>query len=159
MKEEEERIKGIRSFSTHEKSPFHKGSEVIIEGKKGVTSVWSNAKGRADIRRATPLSEDDLRRHYFESAKDFFSFSSNARQVLIYLDSVANFKELTAEVDFEKAKQQTGYRSEQSIFSGIAELLEMGFIARASDKNIYYLNPMIFSQDKQILNTNHFFKK
>jgi hypothetical protein len=150
----DEKIRGIRSFGIHEDNPFHKGSEVLIENKRGAAK-WMNEKS-VEIRRTTPLTKDDLRRHYFDAAQDFFSFSNNAKNVLIHLDAIAKFKNLTAEVDFEKAKEQTGYNSDQSIFNGMAELLELGFIARADGKNLYHLNPIIFSKNKQY-SINHFY--
>lgn len=45
--------------------------------------------------------------------------------------------------------EMTGYKSTRSVWEGLAELLDKGFIARSRKTHIYYINPeMAFNGDR-----------
>jgi len=63
---------------------------------------------------------------------------------------------MTFKVDVDQCRDDIGYTSTQSVWYGLAELLDKSIIARSAILGVYYLNPNFFLPTEKIVVTEYY---
>ena len=158
------KFKNISIFPSNRKNPFKDDViEHIEEGKKTIfakgksrdviiDSDTKEQKGHAIFAKQIKVDKARFTKIYLSSLGSLTNLSKTGLKVLKYtIESLMPNKDFIL-FDMDDAKKSTGYKSDRSIFNGIAELLEADIIARGKNHYIYYINPtMIFNGDRLTL--------
>lgn len=165
MKEEKSEKKGIRDYPENEQNPFV--TSLILKTKKrniaisNSNMVLTNAEtGELDNSRlfvgmTKNVDKEHFIKIYQSQLKVLFTLTSAGVKVFGYFMNEMAFNDRVL-FDVKRAKDFTGYKSSERIFSGLAELLENEFVARTTIHNVYYVNPSIFFKgDRLVLFTEY----
>lgn len=164
-KKEVSNHKGVRSFPTYNINPFLDNLNVTSEDKKVIVQPSIRTENSCDI--IVFHKEHDIFGKFNKVLEEKFNLTSCAVGVLSYLRQQFFIKQRISKVNKEKSKEEDnelltnideylinidctdcmnymGYSSVQSVFNGLSELLDVQFIARSHNNNVYHLNPNIF---------------
>ncbi len=64
--------------------------------------------------------------------------------------------DMTFKVNFDSCRDAIGYTSTQSVWNGLAELLDKNIIARSTGRGLYFLNPNFFLLTETIVVTEFY---
>lgn len=103
-------------------------------------------KSTGEIKGATPLVCGDRFRDTTDFIKIYepkllMNLSKAGSNMLFYVMSRMNFQGF-AEFTYDQAKEDTGYKTNKSIYDGLIELVEKDII-RPKDEGGYWINPNI----------------
>ncbi len=90
-----------------------------------------------------------------KSGLNLFRYIFNLERTIDQEDENENYP-ITIKINFDDAKKTMGYAKSQSIWQGIAELLEHDIIARSGNYSVYYLNPNFFTPSETMVITEYF---
>jgi hypothetical protein len=82
-----------------------------------------------------------------------------ALRILTYVIQCLRMNEDRIIFNPKECMKYTGYKTEKSVFTGIAELIKHGIIARSTLPNIYFINPMIVFNGNRITFAKTYVKK
>lgn len=81
---------------------------------------------------------------FMSGLSNWFDLTKAGIKVFAYVANEVEPNRDTFVFDLENCKKFTGYAGKNSIFSGLAELVENRFIARGPNPFVYYINPTVF---------------
>lgn len=115
--------------------------------------------GHTQFIRQIEVDEQQFAKLYLSNFSAFFDLNQAAIKVFGYI-----LNNLIPNKDFfyfnrEDCMNYTGYKSDSSIFKGLAMLLKSEIIARGKTDYIYFINPLIFFNGNRISFTKTYVKK
>jgi len=156
--------KNITGYPSNRENPFKETViEHIEEGKKVMFGTSRQAdqiidgktgdlKGHAIFAKQIKVDKARFTKIYLSSIGALTNLSKTGMRVLKYVIEALKPNQDFIIFDLDTARESSGYKSQRSIFNGIAELLEAGIIARSKNHLIYYINPtIIFNGDRLTL--------
>ena len=155
-------VKGLRDFPRHEISPFFKGlyqvrkqNKTIAIGKQyGLFDAKSGEveQGKtAFVGLRKVVDRGEFVKVFKSSIAALFELSPKAQKVYGYFMSAQQINDHQVYFSLDECLESTAYGSTRSVYQGLTELLEKGFIARASRTNWFYINPEIsFNGDRLV---------
>ena len=151
----------LTDFPELDENPFI--NEMVIP-KKSKTNVIATKNGGAILNLNTGVVDDDtlflaqrkvLDKEPFiklfqTQLKALFGLTQAGVRVFGYFMEQSTFGD-KVEFNINDCMDFTGYSSKDSIFRGLAELLQNQFIARTNKNYFYYINPQIFYKGDRIV--------
>jgi len=115
--------------------------------------------GHTQFIRQIEVDEQQFAKLYLSNFSVFFDLQPASIKVFGYI-----LNNLLPNKDFfyfnrEDCMEYTGYKSDTSIFKGLAQLLKSEIIARGKTDYIYFINPLIFFNGNRISFTKTYIKK
>lgn len=163
-------IKGIKDFPKHGISPFFKGlyqvkrkNKTIAVGKQyGLFDARSGeiaADKTAFMGIRKIVDRGEFIKVYRGSLTVLFDLSPKAQKVYAYFMEGQKMNDHEVYFSLDECREFTAYGSNRSIYEGITELLEKGFIARAIRTNWFYINPEISFNGDRLVQWNEWIVK
>lgn len=153
--------KGLRDFPSYTENPYmdnllympSRNKTVSVSYKKIPIKEFEGGKDAVAFMGIRERVDSDKFVKIFKAhIQALFGLSQSALRVLGYLMYATRISEDRIFFDKQECAKYTGYRSKNSINSGLSELLEKGFIARTLHANMFYLNPNVFfNGDRMVL--------
>jgi len=100
-------------------------NDILVDGDTG------EVKAHSVIAKKVKLDKAQFRKVYVNSLAAWFDLSKTALKVFGFILKVLKPHNDSFDFDIEECMNYTGYKSKNSVLSGLAELLENTFIARA----------------------------
>ncbi len=126
---------------------IEKGEKTLLFGQKNpdlIIDSDSVVKGHSLFARKVTVDKAKFMKIFMTGLSNWFDLSKAGIKMFAYVANQIEPNRDNFIFDLEDCKAFTGYSSKNSIFSGLAELVENKFIARGPAFNIYYINPTIF---------------
>lgn len=154
--------KGVREFPQHSISPFFKGlyqvktrNKIFAVGKQ--YSLFDHKSGEIEVDKTAfigmrkVVDKGEFVKIYRGAIQALFDLSLKAQRVYGYFMEAMRINDHAVLFDQTECMEHTGYKSKVSVWEGVAELLEKGFIARATKQNVFFVNPEIsFNGDRLV---------
>jgi hypothetical protein len=96
------------------------------------------------------VDQEEFVKIYRAQIQVIFELSRTGMKVFGYFMSAARINEDTVLFILDDCLKYCKFKSKQSAYDGLAELLKNEFIARAKTPNLYFINPKIFFNGKRI---------
>jgi len=109
--------------------------------------------------RSITVDEDQFVKVFVRELRALWDLSKPAMRVLTHIMSCMKANQDEIIFDIEECMEYTRYKSERSIFYGLAELIENGIIARSTKTYRYYINPMIVFNGDRVTFARTYVKK
>jgi hypothetical protein len=176
-KEQMSSYKPIRQYEQHTENPFVEDAVTNVQIKKRkqmvlptkqtahyVHQVIDTDTGEVqDVHtafvRAVEVDETRFVKLYLQGLKDIWDLSKPAIRVFTYVIDCMRIGEDTIIFDVEECMEYTGYKSDRSVFIGLATLIENGLIARSTKAYRYFINPMIVFNGNRVTFAKTYIKK
>ncbi len=166
----EQKKRGVSDFPENRDNPFLQKLMVPVKSKNQAVATSKN-----DIIINTITGEHKEEALFLASKKNvdaeefvkifqgsmgaIFGLSKAAQRVFNYVFSTIRPSQDTLLFRVDDCKQTTGYNSIQTIYSGLAELLDNEFIAKSDITNVFYINPQIFYKGDRLIILREYRKK
>lgn len=124
-----------------------KGEKTLLFGQKDpdlIIDSNSQVKGHSLFARKVQVDKARFMKVFMTGLSNWFDLSKAGIKVFAYVANQVEPNRDSFLFDLEDCKAFTGYSGKNSIFSGLAELVENRFIARGPNPFVYYINPTIF---------------
>lgn len=158
--------KKINRYPTFESNPFIEETlkkisinigrkRKFINGSKQITNRIVNYDGEivgySSFIRFVEVDEEKFIKVYIKEFAAFYDLTKSAKRVFGYIIErcIIPNKDVFY-IDYDEAKQVTGYLSDNVIRSGISSLIENKIIARSKSPYKYYMNPLTFFNGDRI---------
>ncbi len=171
-----ERYKKLTDFEFNKENPFLKQSLEVVNqniakkyraatktGEKAILQAFDpntgDMLGHTQFIRQIEVDEDKFAKLYLTRFPQFFDLKPQAIRVFGYIlnQLVPNKDEFI--FDREECMEYTGYKSDKSVFIGLAELLNAEIIARGNRDYKYFINPMVVFNGNRISFVDTYVKK
>ena len=160
--------KGIRDYPEHKRNPALPNLIVptrnktvavanhqlpLFDGDTGevIESAFIGIKQKVD--------KEEFIKIYKGQLTALFGLKPQGQRVFAYFMSATRISADKVYFDTEECKEYTEYKSANSINLGIINLLELGFIYKTGQSNIYFINPSIFFNGDRMVLVNEYVKK
>lgn len=169
-------MKILTDFEKNSENPFLKEAieqvnNSIVKKYKSATKTGQNAIlraldpntgeliGHTQFIRQIEVDEEQFAKIYLSNFSAFFDLKSQAIKVFGYIltQLVPNKDEFY--FDRDDCKTYTSYKSDKSVFIGLASLLENNIIARGKNDYKYFINPMIAFNGNRVTFAKTYVKK
>lgn len=169
-------MKSLTDFEKNSENPFLKEAieqvnNSIVKKYKSATKTGQNAilqaldpntgelVGHTQFIRQIEVDEEQFAKIYLSNFSAFFDLKSQAIKVFGYIltQLVPNKDEFY--FDRDDCKTYTSYKSDKSVFIGLASLLENNIIARGKNDYKYFINPMIAFNGNRVTFAKTYVKK
>lgn len=158
----------VMDFPENKENPFipnllfPKGRKNIIIAKSD-KAIMSKETGEIDedtlfIGTKKELDKDQFVKIFHNHLQILFDLSKASLKIFSYIASITEFGDKII-FDLEDCKKFTGYTSKETIYKGLARLLEAEMIARSGASNIFFINPQIFYKGDRIVLVTEYRKK
>jgi len=163
--------KKITVFDTNKENPFlddavmhiQKGTKTILMGSNKsdilIDSRTGEAKGHSVFFKKTDVDKAQFAKVYISNLASFFGLSKAGIKIFGFVLSITKINKDYVDFDYSACMEFTGYKSKKAILTGLAELLENGFIARGKHTYHFFINPTIFWNGDRISFFNQIAKK
>ena len=150
----------LSSFPQNTKNPFLK--QAILEVDRHIVHKWKNTAGsdqkaislvidpdsgeivgQTTFMRQIEVDEDKFTKLYLTQFQAFFDLTTAGIRVFGYVMTCMKPKNDMIYFDRDECMEYTKYKSVESVYRGLTELLMAGIIARAKNDNFYFINPLI----------------
>lgn len=150
----------LSSFPQNTKNPFLK--QAIQEVDRHIVHKWKNTAGsdqkaislvidpdsgeivgQTTFMRQIEVDEDKFTKLYLTQFQAFFDLTTAGIRVFGYVMTCMKPKNDMIYFDRDECMEYTKYKSVESVYRGLTELLMAGIIARAKNDNFYFINPLI----------------
>lgn len=148
------KYKKLTSFAVNDKNPFIKEIlEIEISTRKRMLagksdSLIVNKEGEVIGQQVFAILEKVDKKSFTKVYKSgwlgMFDLSKAAIKVFSYITIASKPNKDRVFFDMKECKEHTSYKTHQPINTGLAELIEKGFIARTDKSYLYYINPTMF---------------
>ena len=155
----------ISYFEKNEENPFMKQAIEGIENhivkkyksstgsdKKGVVAVADTETGevfKTSFIRQIEVDEDQFAKLYLSNFAAFFDLSTAAIRVFGYILTCMKPKNDMVLFFIDKCQEYAKYKSRETIYKALAELVTAEIIARGPADNLWFINPLIvFNGDR-----------
>ena len=147
-------------FPQNTKNPFLK--QAILEVDRHIVHKWKNTAGsdqkaislvidpdsgeivgQTTFMRQIEVDEDKFTKLYLTQFQVFFDLTTAGIRVFGYVMTCMKPKNDMIYFDRDECMEYTKYKSVESVYRGLTELLMAGIIARAKNDNFYFINPLI----------------
>ncbi len=165
MSEELKTVKTIREYPINRKSPFgtpKKPKNYLTQDKNLCVNIIPNKK-KSNSRNLTgihKLNKDQAVELMGDILKDKLEITKGGINMFKYLFTQLEKSDdeynMTFKVDFTKSRDDIGYKSTQSVWYALAELLDKNIIARSAVPGVYFLNPNFFLPTDSIVVTEFY---
>lgn len=168
-------IKNLTSYEKNRENPFVKQAVEQVQNnivKKyrtaGNTSQKAilkaidsenNVIGHTQFVKQIEVDEEKFTKIYLSQFSSFFDLKPQAIKVFGYIMNNLFKDKDYFYFDREECAEYTGYKSEKSIYIGLANLIENEIIARGKNDTTYYINPMVFFNGDRITFAKTYVKK
>jgi hypothetical protein len=151
----EDAIKTVHEHSRN-KRVFLKGNRSIINR---VVDDNGEIVGHSTFVQNILVDEEQFIKLYTKGFSVFYELTIPARKVLGYIiqKCIVPDKDIFY-FNFDEAKEVTGYSGDNSVRSGIANLISQGLIARTNRPYKYFLNIMVIFNGSRISFVNNYIK-
>lgn len=155
----------LLDFSKNKENPFLK--EAVEQIQQNIVKKYKNAGGssRSAILQAVnsdgelvghtsfikqiEVDEEQFTKVYLSQFSAFWSLKTQAIRVFGYIMTKLIPKQDLFSFFIDECMEHTGYKSEKSVYIGLASLLQNHIIARGRNDSHYFINPMIaFNGDR-----------
>ena len=156
----EVKIKMIRDYPIKETSPFT--NKYVSKDKMLSVSVLPNRTSprTRDITNTHRVEKDEIvgiiTQHLQENLGIALSGLNIFKFIYNNLEKTKKGYKLKFKMNFEECRESNGYVSTQSVWHGLAELLDKDIIARTKIPGTYFLNPNFFIPTNTISVTEHY---
>lgn len=162
-------LRKLTDFPEMEENPFI--NELVVP-QRTKTNVIATKNGGAVLNLSTGQIDDDtlflaqrkvLDKEPFiklfqNQLKSLFGLTQAGVRVFGYFMEQSTFGD-KVEFNLQDCLSFTEYNSKDSVFRGLAELLDNDFIARTNKTYFYYINPQIFYKGDRIVLVTEYRKK
>ena len=165
----------LQSFEKNKENPFLKQAVEQVNNhvvKKyrtaGTTSQKAilravdndnNTVGHTQFVKQIEVDEERFTKIYLSQFSAFFDLKSQGIKVFGYIMNNLFKDKDYFYFDREDCLNYTGYKSEKSVYIGLADLIENEIIARGKNDIIYFINPMVFFNGDRITFAKTYVKK
>ena len=151
----------IQSYKTNKENPFVdemfkmeiSNRRRYIAGKKGSTIVNSET-GEVEGHQVFAIEEKYDKEEFIKVFRagliGMFDLSRAAIKVFAFVASKVKPNQGFIYLEIKDCMEYTSYKSKTPIMSGLAELIEFGFIARSELHYKYYINPNMFFNGNRV---------
>jgi hypothetical protein len=157
-----EKKKGVSDFPENRDNPFLQSLFVPVKSK---SQAVATSKNDVIINTITGEHKDDAlflasKKHvdseefvklFQGSMAAIFGLSKAAQRIFSYIFSITKPSQDTLLFRIEDCKEATKYNSIQTIYIGLAELLDNEFIAKSDITNVFFINPQIFYKGDRLI--------
>lgn len=141
----------LTDFPRHKENPFlddffprTKGKIVARSKNKAIVDmVTGELQDTLFIGIKKEVEKEEFVKIFQSSLQELFGLNKATLKVLSYFMSVTEFNDKII-FDLEQCKTYINYKSTQTIFKGLRELVDRGIIAKSIHTSIYFINPTIF---------------
>lgn len=155
----------LKSYPEFEVNPFLEDAineieektvkkRIFIKGNKSVINHVINTDGQIVAHSAfiktIEIDEAVFVKFYINKFSQFYDLTKSAKKVLGYIliKCIIPNKDIFY-IDFQEAREITGYSSDNIIRSGLSSLVEHSIIARSTNSYKYFINPLVlFNGDR-----------
>lgn len=126
---------------------IEKGEKTLLFGQKNpdlIIDSNSQVKGHSLFARKVSVDKAKFMKVFMTGLSNWFDLSKAGIKVFAYVANQVEPNRDTFIFDLEECREFTGYSGKNTIFSGLAELVDNRFIARGPNPFVYYINPTIF---------------
>jgi len=160
--QKKETDKNVSDFPRHERNPFmnqfmymrNTRNKVVAAGQiygahdKSTGEVNEELNIRAMV--VERVDKEAFIRVFDDYLQVIFGLSKRALMVLKYTMTALKFNDDSIYFDLKEAKKTTGYNSKDTIFKGLAELMDKQVLARGEKVNFYFINPRAFVRGNRL---------
>ena len=165
----------VKDFEKHRDNPFvnqaiEKINDNLVKKYRNSTGYGEKAvlqavddhgevKGHTTFVSQIEVDEENFTKVYLSNFSAFWNLKAQAIRVFGYIMTqlVPNKDMFMFFVD--DCMEHTGYKSEKSVYIGLASLLDNDIIARGRTDTIYFVNPMIAFNGSRVTFAKTFVKK
>lgn len=166
----------ISDFKKNTENPFLKQALIRVEenvvkkfktmGKSSKSAVLQayNADtgeivGHTQFIKQIEVDEEQFTKIYLSNFSAFFNLNTQAIRVFGYIMTQLRPDKDDFIFEREECMEYTGYKSDKSVFLGLASLLESEIIARGKTDYKYYINPMLLFNGDRLTFAKTYIKK
>jgi len=148
----------------HEISEHSVKKRVFIKGNKSISNQVINDNGEvvghSAFLRTIEVDESQFVKLYLSRFAAFYELNKSSIKVFGYIltKCIIPNKD-TFYIDFDEAKEITGYSSNNVIRAGLSSLVEQAIIARSTNPYKYYINPLIVFNGDRITFADSYIKR
>ena len=154
--------KGVSDFPENRENPFLQQLTVPVKSRSQAVATNKNdiivntitgeqKDGALFLASKKTVDSEEFAKVFQGAMATLFGLSKAAQRVFNYLLFITRPSQDTLLFRIEDCKQATTYNSIQTIYSGLAELLDNQFIAKSDITNVYFINPQIFYKGDRLI--------
>jgi hypothetical protein len=165
----------VIDFEKNKENPFLK--EAIEQIQQNIVKKYKNSSGTSkkailqavdnegkvlghtSFIRQFEVDEEQFTKFYLSKFSAFWDLKVQAIRVFGYIMTKLVPKQDTFHFFIDECMEHTNYKSEKSIYIGLASLLDSGIIARGRTDSLYFINPMIAFNGDRVTFANTYIKK
>lgn len=166
--------KKITDFDKHNSNPFVEKAIEDIKVVKRTQVIRSRDKndiqlikdtqtgeinGHSAFMRFVEVDEEKFAKVYLSQFASFWDLSKPAIRVFGYILSVLKPNQDNFIFELDTCMDYTQYKQKSMIFTGLANLIECGIIARSKYEYRYYINPLIVFNGDRVTFAKTYLKK
>jgi hypothetical protein len=165
----------VNNFDKNRENPFLKEAveqiqNNIVKKYKNTSGTSRNAilqavnsegeiMGHTSFIQQIEVDEEQFTKIYLSQFSAFFDLKNQGIKVFGYVMTKLNPKQDLFNFFMDECMEYTGYKSEKSVYIGLASLLENKIIARGSHDILYFINPMIVFNGDRVTFAKTYVKK
>lgn len=169
------KVKKITDFDKNTENPFLKEAveqiqSNIVKKYKNTSGTTRNAilqainsdgevMGHTSFIQQIEVDEQQFTKIYLSQFSAFFNLTTQSIRVFGYIMTKLIPKQDYFLFDLNEAMQYTNYKSAQSVYNGLSDLISSEIIARGKKDYIYYINPMVFFNGDRVTFAKTYVKK
>jgi hypothetical protein len=132
------------------------GEKAVLQAFDGNTG---EVLGHTSFVRQIEVDEDQFTKIYLNNFSAFFGIKEAGIRVFGYIMTrMVPGQDLVIFL-MNEAVEYTGYKSKNSIWRGLGELVENKIIARGPSESLYYINPMVVFNGNRVTFAKTYIKK
>jgi hypothetical protein len=169
------KVKKITDFEKNIENPFLK--EAVEQIQSGIVKKYKNSSGttqsailqaidkegnvmgHTSFVKQIEVDEEQFTKIYLSQFSAFFSLTTQSIRVFGYIMTKLMPKQDYFFFDLEECMQYAKYKSAQSVYNGLSDLISSEIIARGKKDYIYYINPMVFFNGDRVTFAKTYVKK
>lgn len=166
--------KQITKYEQYQENPFldettrsvkvvKRTQMMTATGKDAVHYVVNRESGEIDgyssFMRVVEVDQEQFTKLYTSELAAIWDLSKPGIRVLTYVMSALIPNRDTIIFDISKCMEFTQYKTENSVTSGLADLVEHGIIARTKNYWEYFINPMVVFNGNRVAFAKMYIKK
>lgn len=169
-------INRLADYDKYEKNPFVEKAIEEINGhvvKKYKTSTKTDQRatlqavdpdtgefiGHTTFVRQIEVDEEQFTKLYLSQFSAFFDLKNQGIKVFGYIMTKLIPSQDTFQFFVKEAMKYTGYKTKESIYQGLAQLVAAEIIARTEHDVIYYINPLVAFNGNRVTYAKTYVKK
>lgn len=151
--------KTIRDYPIKEKNPFTEQTYLSKNKSFSVTVLNNNDKVAISLTSLCKVKKDsEIPKIIGKILKNKLRITKGGVNIYEYIYKNSDWakEEYAFKIDFDDCCNKIGYSSTQSVWYGLAELLDKNILARSETRGVYYLNPIFFQKANTVVVTDYY---